>query len=107
MKDIARELLKVAKELVAVDVKDVIDAVREFAFDIYHDPEQGNYSDANDLMDDVVREKTPEGVMGQLKHWGVTRQEFKSFLDGYLKQWYPASEWRMARKDLEKAYRRG
>jgi bacterioferritin len=67
--------------------------IRTFAFDTFHDDDQGNYSDANELMESVEKEETVEGMVSVMKDWGVKKKEMKVFLDSYLKENESDEEW--------------
>jgi len=98
--NIARELVAVARELVSVDkeVKAISYLVDVFATDEYGD------EGAADLMHDIKGKRTVVDIIRQLKLWGVSRQEFKTLLDDYVKDESKLSEWKDVRKDMEKAF---
>ena len=68
-----------------MDIKIILDAVNHFAFDYYSgDEDQGNYSDAHDLIEDTKESKTLDEVLVGLKEWGVPEDEVEIFKLEYL-----------------------
>jgi len=106
-----QDKLAIAKEaldrIAAKDgVEGFIEVLREFAFDTYHDDEEGNYSDANELMDAVKGSREIPDVIEEMKKWGVTEEEFRGFLENYVKDWLNEDEnWEVFEGDFWKAFR--